>query len=228
MFYYLVAILSGVVNKMYDDLSDNPLLGSFKTPVLMEFLKGLHYISLTAVSLHEPVFFMILYAVCTFNSIADPNAWSSPYEYSLPYSLALLYLLVDYTDLPPLTIYDILLIFGILSTNILEPLVLPYEFSILKLIVRAYIACTLLCMMALPLFSVSIKYVCAYYVGYFLASTCSQYYSVQATQLKSNGKYKHEKRRRSKHRSTLSPTLGGLLRIPTPTSHGACSIPTPL
>jgi hypothetical protein len=189
--YYVVAFLSGLFNKMYDDLSDNPLLDAFKTPALMELLKGLHYVLLTAISLHNPVFFILLFVISGLNSLADPSAWTGPYETAVPYSLGMIYLLIDYTKLSPLNLYDIFLVPVIIATNVLEPLVLPHEFSILKLIVRAHIVCGLMCMMVLPIFSDTTKYLCAYYTGYFLWSVISQYYSLRKT------KKKKKKRRRT-------------------------------
>ena len=186
--YFIVAFLAGLVNKMYDDLSDNPLLEVFKSPELMELLKGLHYVLLTTISLHKPVFFMLLFAISGFNSLADPSAWTGPYETAVPYSLGILYLMFDYTQLSPLTFYDLFLLPVILSTNVLEPLILPHEFSIFKLIVRAHIVCGLLCMMVLPLFSDTTKYLCAYYTGYFLWSVLSQYYSLYKTKPKKKKK----------------------------------------
>ena len=50
--------IAGFVNKLYDDLVDNKCLKPYKNKFVMELLKGLHYITLTAVSLQNPLFFI--------------------------------------------------------------------------------------------------------------------------------------------------------------------------
>ena len=51
-----LSCLAGTSCKLYDDLSDNPFLQQFKNDTFMEFLKGIHYISFTALSIDEPIF----------------------------------------------------------------------------------------------------------------------------------------------------------------------------
>jgi hypothetical protein len=180
--YFIVSFLAGLACKLYDDLSDNPLLVDFKTPVLMEFLKGVHYILFTTISLHNPVFFMLLFVICSVNSLVDPTAWSEPYESSLPYSLGLIYFLVQYDSLP-LNVYDVCCIILTLLTIVAEPRMMHKEVSLCKLIVRAYFVCAMLCMIVLPLNSITLKYMFSYSIGYCLCSVFCQYYSL----------YKHTK-----------------------------------
>jgi hypothetical protein len=229
--YFLVAFVGGFANKAYDDLEDNPLLASFKTPVYMEMLKGIHYVLFTTLALHQPVFFILLYAINCFNSLADPRAWSCPYEYSLPYSLALLYLLVDYTNLTPLTLYDVLMILLFVSTNVLEPIVLTEEYSLIKLVVRVHWVCVLFCNTLLPLFSDGTKCLCAYYLGYFLCSSMVQYYSlfIAETNLKPIEKETYGKKKRkcrakhnSVHKTVPRSSVGGILRDHASRHHGTC------
>ena len=183
MHYFIVAFFAGFVNKMHDDLSDNPLLEKFKSPTLMEFLKGVHYILLTTVSLHNPVFFMLLYLIVSVNSLSDPNAWSGPYESSLLYAFSLIYVLVQYENLPQLNVLDVCLMIAMLSFIVTEPHVIQQhiEFSIWKLIARVFFLCGLLYMIVLPIFTVTLKYIFAYYIGYCLLSVFSQYYSLYKT-----------------------------------------------
>lgn len=191
MHYLWVSFLAGLVNKMHDDLTDNPLLVDFKSPALMEFLKGAHYILFTAMSLYNPVFLMLLFALCSVNSQVDPNAWTGPYESSLPYSLGMIYFLVQYDPLPQLNMYDVGCIIMTLFSIATEPCVMRHkEVSLWKLITRAYFFCLLLCMIALPLNSLTLKYFFAYCVGYCLCSVFVQYYSLYKTS-------KKKKRRRT-------------------------------
>jgi hypothetical protein len=69
--YSLIALLAGATAKLYDDLEDNNLLQKFRNNTLMEFLKGLHYISFITVSIEEPMFFIIQYVTNFFIYFAD-------------------------------------------------------------------------------------------------------------------------------------------------------------
>ena len=46
-----IPLLAGVAAKLYDDLEDNNFLQKFRNNTLMEFLKGIHYISFTSLSI---------------------------------------------------------------------------------------------------------------------------------------------------------------------------------
>ena len=59
--YSLIALLGGAAAKIYDDIEDNNLLQKFRNNTLMEFLKGIHYISFMSLSIEEPIFFIISY-----------------------------------------------------------------------------------------------------------------------------------------------------------------------
>lgn len=198
MYYFIVAFLAGLACKLYDVLSDNPLLADFKTPVLMEFLKGAHYVLFTTISLHNPVFFMLLFAICSIHSQVDPNAWTEPYESSLPYSLGMIYFLVQYDSLPSLNVYDVCCLIVTLFTIVAEPYVMHKEVSLCKLIVRAYFVCAMFCMIVLPLNSITLKYMFSYSIGYCLCSVFSQYYSLYTISTTESKVPKKPKRKRSK------------------------------
>jgi hypothetical protein len=143
--------------------------------------------------------------------------------------------LIDYTNLIPLTLYDVLMILLFVSTNVLEPICLTEEYSLAKLIVRAHWVCVLFCNTLLPLFSDGTKCLCAYYLGYFCCSTMVQYYSLfmAETNLKPPEKYTHEKgkhRKKSKSGdSTLPPsTIGGVLRSNAHADYGTCNTSDPI
>jgi len=175
---YFIAFLAGLACKLYDDLSDNVLLASFRNPALMEFLKGMHYILFTTLSLHNPVFFMLFYLICSVNSVADPNAWSGSYESGFLYAASLIYLLVQYEQLPQMNVMDVCVITVMLFIFAVESSVVHKEFSIWKLIARSFGVCGLLCMIVLPIFTSSLKYIFAYGIGYCLCSVFVQYYSL--------------------------------------------------
>jgi len=177
---YFIAFLAGLACKLYDDLSDNVLLASFRNPALMEFLKGIHYILFTTLSLHNPVFFMLFYLICSVNSLADPNAWSGSYESGFLYAASLIYLLVQYEQLPQINVMDVCIITVMLFIFAVESSVVQQhtEFSIWKLIARSFGVCGLLCMIVLPIFTAPLKYIFAYGIGYCLCSVFVQYYSL--------------------------------------------------
>ena len=64
----LLSLLAGMSTKLYDDLTDNHLLKSFKNDTFMEYLKGIQYISFTTVSIDDPLFFIISYFISSFRS----------------------------------------------------------------------------------------------------------------------------------------------------------------
>uniref|UniRef100_A0A6C0LC29 Uncharacterized protein n=1 Tax=viral metagenome TaxID=1070528 RepID=A0A6C0LC29_9ZZZZ len=178
--YLFSAFLGGVVVKWYDDLCDNEKLAGFKTDFLMELLKGLHFIIFTALSLNEPLFFIINYAANFIQSFTSKEAWYKPYENSLLYSFLFLGLLVDYTKIKPfgrIKEYVFLILFLLSFT--LEPLIISSEYSLLKLISRLYLlACSIYCLYILPQMSNTLRYIFIYMGGYCLASAIVQYYSL--------------------------------------------------
>ena len=94
--YSLIALLAGVAAKLYDDLEDNAFLQKFRNNTLMEFLKGIHYISFMSLSIEEPIFFLISYLCNLLHSFGSKESYSKPYEKSLLYSFLLLFIIIDY------------------------------------------------------------------------------------------------------------------------------------
>ena len=93
------AFLGGLSCKLYDDLNDNIVLKKFYNTTFMEYLKGIHYISLVSVSIDDPLFFIIFYIGCFLNHLRDGDAFKEPYEHSLLYSFILLFIILDYTKI---------------------------------------------------------------------------------------------------------------------------------
>jgi hypothetical protein len=181
MHYFIVACLAGLACKLYDDLSDNPLLEQFKSPSLMEFLKGMHYVLFTILALHNPVFLMLIWSFCTVNLLKDPTAWSGSYESSFYYIMCFMCILLvlKYDQLPSLNMFDVVCIFAMLSLISSESRIYSgAEFSIAKLITRGMFVCITLCMTILPFNSVTFKYMFLYGIGYLLCSVAVQYYSL--------------------------------------------------
>jgi len=112
MFTYLfVAIFAGIVCKLYDDLEDNYILEKFKNSTFMEYLKGIHYICITALGIQDPLFFIFFYLGNFCNYLSNPLAFNEPYEYSLIFSFLLVVIVLDYNKITYLHIFDYFLIF---------------------------------------------------------------------------------------------------------------------
>lgn len=178
----LLPLLGGFSAKLYDDLNDNPLLRKFRNKLLMEYLKGVHFISFTSVSIYEPLFFIISYISNMANCASNPVAYSKSYEHSLFYSFFLLFFIIDYTKIKMVGAMDMLLVFAMLIATFMEPLLMKWyfnnsEYSFEKMMFRLI---TLNGMILFYFLSTAGVVQCffAYFIGYFLCSSIVQYYSV--------------------------------------------------
>jgi hypothetical protein len=171
-----IAILSGILAKLYDDLEDNSLLSQFKTPLLMEILKGLEYVSFTVISLADPLFLLILYFVACLNNVADKTAFIAPYEKSLFFSYFLLFFVIDYSKINTLGMYEYVLLTILFLGTIIETSS-ETEYSVSKFIVRLISGIILFSMSFLSMFS-NLKSVLFYIFGYTFCSSIVQAYSL--------------------------------------------------
>ena len=188
--YSLIALLAGASAKLYDDIEDNNFLQKFHNNTLMEFLKGIHYISFTATSIKEPNFFIVFYVVALLNRFIDKIAWVNPYERSLLYSFLLLFIIIDYKKIKSFCLSDKLLILICLLSLIFEPKIIKYlcknsnsEYSFIKLILRCF---NTLFSIIMYFFSKSntLKYLMAYNIAYMFMSVLVQCYSLIMEKLK--------------------------------------------
>jgi hypothetical protein len=111
-----LSFLGGLSAKAYDDLNDNYKLKHFRNDTFEEFLKGIHYISFTGVSISDPIFFYVNYIGNLLNHFANKDAFSESYEYSLLFSFPILFFMI----------YQ--------STKISRPSFLEYIFFIIFLV----------------------------------------------------------------------------------------------
>ena len=176
-----LALLSGMSAKAYDDLSDNPQLKRFKTETFMEYLKGIHYISLTTLSVNDALFFYIFVVANLLHHLTNEDGYKDPYEHSLLFSFLLVFLLIQ----PPtmqLEWMDCFLAICACGSMWLEPFLSKYllknkEFSVLKLATRI----GMLLGTSVWLYfakSPSMKSLICYFIGYFVISSIVQYCSV--------------------------------------------------
>jgi len=176
-----LSLLAGFSVKVYDDIEDNPLLRSFRNETLMEILKGIHYILFTAISIHEPLFFIMSCISNILNCSANHEAYSKPYERSVFFSFLILFFMIDYKKITTVCFMDKLLVMLMFSALYVEPpLMRMYfrdsEFSYQKMVIRTMTFIGLMCVFMFVT-SNAVKCYFMYCIGYFLFSSIAQYYS---------------------------------------------------
>jgi hypothetical protein len=181
--YSLIALFAGIASKLYDDLEDNNFLQKFRNNTLMEFLKGLHYISFTTISVEEPMFFIIQYVMNIAHSFGNKEGYNKPYEQSLLYSFFLLFIIIDYKKVTSFCVIDMLQCIIFILGATFETIAMKFlctnsEYSFNKLIFRCF--CILFLTILLYFFTKSntFKFIIAYLIGYLFISVLVQLYSL--------------------------------------------------
>lgn len=178
-YYFLFcAVLAGVVCKMYDDVNDNQRLQQYKNPILMEALKGLHFISATILSIESPIFFLILYLMNALNRITNRKGFSEPYERSGFYSFAILFLFIDYSKIVTLSKYDYGMICLYLLGSLVESKISKEEISKFKMFFRFGMSAIMLLLINIFNLTDGVIYISLYNIGYTILSSLVQYYSL--------------------------------------------------
>ena len=182
----LLALLAGIVIKLYDDLDDNNFLQKFRNSTFMEFIKGLHYIIFTSLSIEEPMFFIIQYLSNILHCFGNKGAYSKPYDNSVLYSFLLLFIIIDYKKITSFCLSDKLISIIFIMMFAIEPLIsepvigfyINPEYSFIKMITRSV---TMILYIILNYFSISntVKYITSYTIGYVFISVLVQYYSLR-------------------------------------------------
>jgi len=191
-----LSCLAGTSCKLYDDLSDNPFLQQFKNDTFMEFLKGIHYISFTALSIDEPIFFVINYIGNYLHSLTNKEAFKDPYEHSLFYSFLLLIFIfilynkkVNYLNLKDL-LSSAVFLFSWLFEPIFTYVLNNKEVSKYKLYSRIYFSISTFLILLFS-DSIGLKLSLAYMCAYMSLSSVIQYYSLYI--IKKQDKISHNK-----------------------------------
>jgi len=171
-----LAFLGGVSCKMYDDLNDMDIIHSDK---LNEALKGLQWIILSVLSIHDFNFAMIIYTVNLINSFVNSKEWSEPYEFTGLYVFPILLLLSFHTR-TYFSVFDILLFVGFILIASIEPFIFTEETSYSKLISRIICAILLIILVLKSSHGISQSVLkCLYYsLAYFITSSFFQVYKV--------------------------------------------------
>jgi hypothetical protein len=186
-----LAFISGLVCKLYDDLDDNIYLKQFKEPTLMELLKGSHYICATALSILDPLFFIISYLGNFLHNLKNNESFKKPYEASLLYSCLIMFFVIDYKKIGSLTFLDYFCISWFLFWMFMEPLLKFPEVSYNKFYFR-FIGILLTFVGYFIASSNTFKNIMVYVLGYGLISLCVQYYSLQHKNKNKSNKNKNK------------------------------------
>ena len=161
------AFIAGLSAKLYDDLVDNELLKEYRSEFRLEYLKGIHYILFTIISLHSSFFWMIQMA---FNSVYvyfNRNTYELPYEHSLWYLLPILFLFTPKITFD-ISIPDFIIMIAIVLGASFETM-FKKETSIQKMLYR----CALIPILIIEIFmSSKTFYFLLYTLGYIICSVC--------------------------------------------------------
>jgi len=173
----LLAFLGGASCKIYDDLNDMNIIRSDK---LNEALKGLQWIILSVLSIHDFNFAMIIYTVNLINSYINPKEWSEPYEFTGLYVFPILLLLSFHTRSYFLG-FDILLFVLFIVFALIEPFIFTEETSYSKLISRIMTSLLVLFVILMPIdISQGIRKCLYYSLAYFITSSFFQLYKLSS------------------------------------------------
>jgi hypothetical protein len=185
--YYILAFLSGISAKVYDDLDDNALFTLvFDTydKLAMESLKMFQIITLTIFSLKYYIFSIYFYIANLLNYIGNNEAYSRPYEMSLVLLFPVIFLFLNYGIYEPLTYADIFICLSFLLGMYAEPLLVRAEISVMKLYSRVGLTIYYILLAIIGRYikiSEWVKIVIYYNIGYLAFSSLFQYLSVYTT-----------------------------------------------
>jgi len=182
--YYILALLSGISCKVYDDLDDNKLFNRvFDTydKLAEESLKMFQIITLTIFSLHYYLFSIYFYIVNFANYIGNREAYSKPYEMSLGLVCPVIFLFLNYSTYEPLTYADIFICLSFLLGMYIEPLLVKDEVSNVKFYSRVGLTVYYILLAIISHYtkiSEWVKIIIYYNIGYLAFSSLFQYLSV--------------------------------------------------
>jgi hypothetical protein len=167
--------MAGLSCKLYDDLVDNPFLKNHSTPFVLEFLKGIHTVLFTVVSLHEPLFYLCICFINIFHFFSSPASFELPYEKSCLYFFIVLFFFIKKINFH-VNKMEYVLIPSIFIFGFIEPLFFKKEYSIVKFIFRGIssAACFVLSFISTSF----MRYIFLYFSGYTLCSAYVQFYSI--------------------------------------------------
>jgi len=169
------AFIGGITAKIYDDIIDNNIQIN---PIILESLKGLQWMSLTALSINDFNFNILFLALVSLNYFFDKDAYSTPYEKSFP--VLLVPLLTNFNTVKPFVLLDFGLFLGISSGLFIDSILFKnIEIDISKCIFRmilAFLAMISFCILKYSKFHSTMMIVFLYFISYTITSSLFQMY----------------------------------------------------
>jgi hypothetical protein len=127
--------LSGIVAKVYDDLTDNHIIGD---GFLKESLHTLSCILLGASAMNDFTYAVFLYIINLSVHFSEPDCFSQMHEKTILYMYPVLFLLT-LSSIRALSVIEILCLITILPGAFVEASGIKEEVSIRKLMIRMFI-----------------------------------------------------------------------------------------
>ena len=169
------ALIGGSTAKIYDDIIDNNIQVN---PVILESLKGLQWMSLTALSINDFNFNILFLALVSLNYFFDKTAYSTPYEKSFP--VLIVPLLTNFNTAKQFDFLDLGLFLGISGGLFIDSILFKnIEIDISKCIFRmilAFFAIISFCILKYYKFHSTMMIVFLYFISYTIISSLFQLY----------------------------------------------------
>ena len=182
-----VAFVGGASAKIYDDIVDD---GIPVSDVVKESLKGVQWMSLTALSLNDFNFAAFMYLMTLLHYFTSPDSFSNSYEFSLLLIFPVLFLL-NYKTITYFKPIDCILFVGLTIAALVDHIWLDENISNRKFVIRT---CELIGGIGLLVasyylqMSVFIQKIISYTVAYLLLSSLFQLYRVYCPSIQEQAK----------------------------------------
>lgn len=175
---FLVAALTGITIKIYDDISDNKLLVSER---YIEFMKTFQVIGLTLISFHDFNFSVSMYILNILSFLGDISAYTTD---SFHVSILILYPFLVLLSLPyksRVNFISILYVLCFIVFFTVEPHIIQEEYSERKAVLRFFTSIVVFVGLFVGYFmgvSTSFLKIGSICLGYIFTSTLFQGYMV--------------------------------------------------
>ena len=168
----------GIVTKLYDDLTDNSIIGD---GIVKESLFTILCFLLSAVSYNDFTFSIIMYLMNITAFMGGPEQYENLKEKSLIYGFPIL-ILLSISSIASISFFEVLILFGAILIIFAESIIIKEDVSIRKLIIRSILAISIGALIGIGsfFFSISkstIKFL-FFSVAYLSSSVLFQIYSL--------------------------------------------------
>ena len=96
---FACTFLSGVLAKIYDDLTDNYRLHKFSNPMRIEIVKNMFFVTFTFTSIFSPLWYVIMWVWNFLLMLCEPLSYELTFERSLYITSGLVFLFINYDKL---------------------------------------------------------------------------------------------------------------------------------